>query len=199
MSRLPHVVAALALVASACGGSTSLKTTWHNPEAAAVSLRGNRVVALVISRNEATRRVAEDVLASELSSHGATGIAAYTILPASAYEDTTVARKAFAKANIEGVVTLRYLGRSDRPVVVSSPPPMYPYRDFWRYYPYGWQSQNMTVETITQVETLVYSLTQKKLLWAGLSETMNAGNTAETVRDIVHTVAGRLQDDGVIK
>jgi hypothetical protein len=198
--RLLAAAASIAIVgASACSSATKFGSTWHDPTAGAITLRGQRVVALVITRNEATRRVAEDVLASELTARGATGIAAYTVLPATAYEDTARARAAFATADIEGVVSLRFLSSRERTVVVPNSPPLDPYRSFWRYYPYGWSTPMTRIEEVTRLETLVYSLKQDKLLWAGTSETVDAGITAETVRDVAKQVAKRLHDDGLIE
>src|SRR5262245_36151832 len=73
------VFAPLAMILAACS-ATAFHSTWKAPDAQPVSATGEKVVALVVNANEASRRAAEDALARELSKRGALGIPAYTIL-----------------------------------------------------------------------------------------------------------------------
>src|SRR5262245_51885843 len=73
--------AALLLAAAVAGTTPTFVNTWKAPDAAPLTLRsGDVVVAMVISRNEGTRRSGEDALAAELSRRGLRVIPAYTVL-----------------------------------------------------------------------------------------------------------------------
>jgi hypothetical protein len=57
----------------------------------------------------------------------------------------------------------------------------------------------MTTDTIVSIETNVYSVTEDKLLWSGLSETFNPANTVQLVTDVAKAVRGALQKQGLIQ
>ena len=100
MSRnvMAAFVAAGALAVSACG-STSFNTTWKAPDAKPVTVEaGDKILALVISQNEATRRGAEAALAAELSKNGAEGIPAYSVIPDEAVQDQSKAKPYIEKS-----------------------------------------------------------------------------------------------------
>ena len=83
MSRrsLPNAVllAAVAVTLAACA-TTSLQSTWKDPSAAPLNLKGKKVVALVVTDEEALRNAAEDEAAREITAHGGVGVPAYTLL-----------------------------------------------------------------------------------------------------------------------
>src|SRR5215470_6719996 len=81
LSRRSCAALLLVAVLAGCSTTTRFVNTWKAPDAAPLSLRsGDVVVAMVISRNEGTRRSGEDALAAELSRRGLRVIPAYTIL-----------------------------------------------------------------------------------------------------------------------
>jgi hypothetical protein len=66
----PATVVALVLGLLACA-TTTFDSTWRAPDARPLQLTGKKVAGLVISKNEALRRSAEDAMAREISAHGA--------------------------------------------------------------------------------------------------------------------------------
>ena len=67
------VLAATAAVTLAACATTSLQSTWKDPAAAPLNLKGKKVVALVVTDEEALRYAAEDEAAREITAHGAIG------------------------------------------------------------------------------------------------------------------------------
>ena len=59
-------------------------------------MKGKTIVACVATEDESLRHGAEDVLASELTKHGAKGVPSYTIL-LPGVKDETLAKAAFEK------------------------------------------------------------------------------------------------------
>ena len=76
------------------------------------------------------------------------------------------------------------------------------YRGFGSYYGYGWQTTVSTgsvrTDTVVAVETLIYSLKDDKLLWAGTSHTTNPDNLAELVTEVADAVARQVAKQGLI-
>ena len=73
------LIAAAAVAAAACA-TTSFHSTWRNPAAEPLNFKGQKVCALIVSKEEGVRYGAEDALAREITKHGAVGIAAYTLV-----------------------------------------------------------------------------------------------------------------------
>ena len=107
--RLVLVVTA-AVVAAACA-STSFNSTWRNPAAEPGTFKGQKVAALVMSKEQSVRFGAEDALARELTARGAVGIAAYSLIPKELVHDKEKAKEFLEKANVVGVVAMRVVGK----------------------------------------------------------------------------------------
>jgi hypothetical protein len=197
-------VLALTLAAAGCA-TTSFTSTWKAPDAGPVSLGGKKVAAMMVTPNDGTRRAAEDVLARELSARGAQGVPSYSLFDGRDFKDEDVVRRAMQQAGIDGVVVIRAVG-SDKEVSYTpgtwTTRPVY--RVFWGgYYRYGWSSVYepgyLRTDTVVTVETLVYSMTDDKLIWAGASRTTNPSGLDALVKELAGKVAGQMRQEGVLR
>jgi hypothetical protein len=158
-------------------------------------------------RDEAARRIAEDALAREINARGAVGIPGYTVMPDSRPETEADARKAFENAGVQGIVVMRPVA-IDKQLVVSDPTYLEPpYRAYWGgYYGYGWRTPwvvplaraQVQTNTVVTIETLVYSLRQNKLVWAGRSQATNPYDVAAMVKRLSADAAKELQRQGLL-
>jgi len=79
------------------------------------------------------------------------------------------------------------------------------YATFWGagYYGYGWggvySPGYIQTDTIVIVETLVYSLPQNKLVWAGQSETTNPSKVGPFIQELVRKAAAEMEKQGLIR
>lgn len=202
-------VALVAVLATACETSQFV-STWKSPDAQPVQVNGTKVAAVVMINDRSTRRVAEDTLAAEITRRGGQGIAMYTLQDDDAKPSAEAAtRAALEKAGVEGVVVMRPV-KSDKDITVTPVNTFSPmYGAYWGgYYGYGWGSSwaggpvsmgnDIRVDTIVYVETLVYSLKQNKLIWSAQSKTTNPPNTDKFVLMLAQEVGDELKKDGVI-
>jgi len=195
------LLAAASLTACA---TTTFTSSWKAPDAQPMGkLTGQKVVAVVMARNTAARRAAEDSLAAVLSANGAQGVPSYTLMT-----DDAAGNEAKAKAAIEGsgavaVVVMRPVAKDKE---ISSTASMYMgprYGPYWGgYYGYGWGGAwggtTVRTDTIVTVETLVYSLKQNKLVWAGESRTTNPSNVDAFVKELAAGAAKQMQKLGLL-
>jgi hypothetical protein len=198
------MVAGLALSVAACA-TTTYTSTWKAPGARPFDAHGKKVVGLVMTRNAAARRSAEDALARELTALGAQGVAAYTLLPDTQTNDEAAAKAVLSSAGAVGVVAMRPVATNQE--VSSTPSTMYmgpTYRGFWSggYYGYGWggawSAPTIRTDTIVTVETLVYSLVDNQLLWGGQSRTTNPANADQFVRELVKEAVKAIKKQGLL-
>ena len=104
-------VGLISLGAAGCATSTGFQSTWRNPELDAIRIDGQKVVVLVISTQETTRRSAEDQVAAQITSRGAQGVASWTILPTADMQNEERTRAALTKAGAVGVVSMEIVAR----------------------------------------------------------------------------------------
>lgn len=201
------VFVCVALVLSSCATS-GLVSSWTAPDSLPLEPMGARVGAVVMLEDEASRRLAEDELARQISARGAQGIPGYSVMPNNRPSTEPEARAAFEHADVQGIVVMRPVS-TDREVVWD--PVLYlgrSYYSYWEgYYGYGWGSPwiypgisgvHAHTNTIVTVETLVYSLRQNKLVWAGKSKTVNPRNVQSLVSNLSQAVAMELQEQGLL-
>ena len=102
-----------------------------------------------------------------------------------------------------GTVVMRVVGRetqySYEPGAVWVRPY---YRSFWGgYWRYGWgavaEPGYLTVDKIVKVETLVYSLEQDQLVWAGVSRTIDPAQIESFISELAQAVTKRMEQEGV--
>jgi hypothetical protein len=200
-------VALLAVCAAACA-ATSFNSTWKAPDAQSLNFKGRKVMALVMTPDESVRYGAEDTLAQELTKLGAVGVAAYGVVPKELTQDKAKAKEFVEKAGVVGVVSMRVVGNDKE--LSSSPGGLYwtapTYSTFWAgggYYGWGWGAVYspgyLKTDTIISVETLVYSLEQDKLAWAGRSDTTNPEKVGPFVRELTAKVVGELKKNGLVR
>ncbi len=213
MSRtvMAAFVAAGAVALSGCS-STSYNTAWKAPDAQPIKVEaGEKVLAMVISPNEATRRGAEAALAAELSRNGAEGVPAYTVIPDDAVQDQSKAKPYIDKSGAVYAVVMRATGK-EKEVSGSGGMGTYPgmygpgwggYGGFYGgFYGYGWGGAYspgyLRTDTIVNVETLVYDLKADKLIWAGQSSTVNPSKAESMIKELVDEAAKEMKKQGLL-
>jgi hypothetical protein len=181
-------------------------STWKNPVAGPISRANEKVAAFVITADESMRLGPEETLATELRNRGVNCIAGYTVLPGELAKDQDKAKEFLGKAGITGAVVMRVLGREEQektymPGAVWYSGPNYP--GFWNYWGYSWtvvySPGYLEKDTIVSIETLVYSITQDQLLWAGRSETTNPKEIRKFVKDLVSTAGKEMRKAGLVQ
>jgi hypothetical protein len=194
------LLGAVAVTLAACA-STSLQSTWKDPTAAPLNLKGKKVVALVVVDEEALRYAAEDQAAREITAHGGVGVPAYTLLPQAQVRDKERARAIFEKEGIEAVVVVRPVAKEKALSGSFGTSPGY--SSFWGpgFWGGGWGwggDGYLRTDTILIVETLVYSLKQGKLVWASQSQTMNPTQVGSFVRELGKTLGTEMEKQGLL-
>lgn len=196
------VFVALALAASGCA-MTTFQSTWRSPDAQPLRLNGRKVVGVFLSKGPALRRRAEDEMARQISARGARGVPAYTILSDEEIRDKEAAKAKLEKEGFDGAVVMRIVGSRVRytygPGAIWVGPH---YRQFWRgYWGWGWGSVwepgYLAADRVVKVETLVYSLVQDQLVWAGVSKTVNPSKIDSFIAELAAAVSRQMEKDGL--
>jgi len=210
MSRaLMVALAAAGLVAAPAYAKTKFKTAWKSSEATQITLEpGDKVLAMVISAHDDSRNGAEAALAAELKKRGVEAIPAYTVIPKSVIQDEDKARPYVEKTGCKYAVIMRVVSQEKD---IKGSGPMYtavytgPYYGglYGGYWGFGWgmaySAGNMQIDTKVSVETLVYDLGTDKLIWAGMSETVNPSTALKFIKELVNEVGKEMRKQGLVR
>ena len=141
---------------------------------------------------------------------GVEAIPAYSVVPNSVIKDKDKARPYIERSGARYVIVMRVAGR-DKELRGSGPTfdavPVYtgPYYGgfYGGYYAFGWgvtySAGNLQIDEVVHVETLVYDLRNDKLVWAGMSETMNPDTAQKVVRDLAKEVGREMKKQGLVR
>lgn len=195
----------LSVALTACGGSTRYVNTWVDPAARPTDWDGQKIAAFVLSSRDSIRLGAEETLARELTSRGARGIAGHTIVPGEVTEDKDRVKELLSSEGIVGAVVMRVVGQNQQ--ISASPGTVWYtgsyYPSFYGYWSYGWtamyQPGQMRSDNIVSIETLLYSVTEDKLLWAGLSKTTNPDTIPKFINALVNEAGKEIRKTGLVE
>ena len=208
MRRLTLYTVGLAAALSAVLAAAEPKftSTWKSPEASTVSFAGKKVAALIISDDQGLRVSGEEALVRELAGIGLTqGVASYKLIPREELRDADKAKGWYERSGVDGVVTMRLVKADTRKTWEPSMWSSGYYSTFYGYYGYGWGSTYVydpgrtRTDEVVVVETLVFSVPQNKLLWAGVTESTNPKDANTVIKDIVKETVKEMQKQGLMR
>jgi hypothetical protein len=198
MSRISNVLVACAAVLIAACASTTLQTAWYDTTYAGGSFK--RVLVVGVGANVANRRAFEDIFAQKLSATGTQGIPGYRFVPDNVRTNEPGWNAGVAQSGADGLLVVRVLGVDTKTQVTTAmvPGPMYgPYYGGW------WGPQMYAVPEITQydvatVETSLFDVKTKQVVWAGTTQTFNPSSVAKETPGFADLIITQLAARGLI-
>lgn len=194
-----------------CATSTQLRKSWSDPSLAASPVKPfKKVFVIVKPRNEMYKKTAEDKLVAQIKKMEA--IPSYSYLsPADTSQKVLVEK--LIKDGFDGIIMMRVKAV----VQTQTINPGTSYSTWYGYSsPYGGYSAGVSYELGSYeknatsnvdvnsakdyiIETNIYSLESKKLLWSGVTASMSAKKLDPAIKGIVSTVRKELQKKGFLK
>ncbi len=202
---LGTAMAVWGLAALAWAGSVSFVSTWKNPNAGPLDRTGRKVATFVINPDESMRLGPEETLAAELRSRGVDCLAGYTVLPVELARDRDKAQAFLKRVGIAYAILIRVAGKGEElhymPGTAWYAGPHY--SNFWGYWDYGWSTVYspgyVYSDTVVSLETLVYSIEENTLLWAGLCKATNPKDIRKLVKEIADAAGKKIRKAGLIR
>lgn len=191
---------ALLISLASCSSSTRVVQSWREPSVTITEGEYDQVLVIALIKDEATRRAAEDHMASMMNGHGRVSYS-YLGPDPEAINDAGMNEK-MRNDGIDGVLIMRLVDRTREQTIV--PGTVYPayYRSAWGMYgySYGYYSTPGYVRTDVEyhVETNLYSTEREGLIWTSTTNTLNPASLDEAVHDIMKAVHQRMKKDGFI-
>jgi hypothetical protein len=180
-----------------------IENAWIEPTATAQSFALKRVLVVALVEDGAIRRATEDALVDVFRS-GARGQAgqlvaepSYRMLTSRELLDVAGSRRKVEAAGHDGAVLIRFVSSQQR---VTVEPPMYS-SGFWGPYGYGrsglYDAGRVYTDTILKLQVSIYSLAEDRLLWSGVSSTLNPSKIDKLVVEVADAVREELRQRAV--
>jgi len=199
--RSPFVLLALAILVAGCQ-TTSIQSAWYDTNFRGGPMRKIVVVGSVESVSDG--RVFEDIFAEKLRAAGVEGVAGHTVIADDARAGDAPFAAAVAKSGAQGLLLVRVL-RVDTRTQVSTT--MVPGGMGWGWGG-GWGSpfgpsmvpvQQVSQYDLASVESKLFDVQTKQLVWAATTTTFNPRSVARETPGFADVIIGQLAQRGIIQ
>jgi len=186
------------LLLVACSTSTKIEKSWTDPSVNPATIKPfEKILFVVLVKDESTRRIAEDRLVKQ---SGGRGVASYTFLkPGDSKENEKEIAERLRQNGFDGAVVMRLANVEKN--ATYTPGNSYGgwYSYYWLAYPGYDNTGYYSTDKIYYIETNIYSLDANKLLWSGVTSTINPAKTEKVVDEITTVIKNKLKEEGLMK
>jgi len=191
---------ALTMFVAGCQ-STSIRSAWYDTSFTGGPMR--KIVVVGSIENIADGRVFEDIFAERLRAAGVDGVAGYTVIGDDARAGEAPFSTAVAKTGAQGLLLVRLL-RVDTRTQVSTT--MVPGGMGWGWGG-GWGSpfgpsmvpvQQVSQYDLATVESKLFDVKTKQLVWAATTTTFNPSSVARETPGFADVIINQLAQRGII-
>jgi len=184
------LIAFFSTVIFSCTAPTYL-TSWKD---ATYNKKFTKVLVVALIKDLEYRKAYENHLVSALKSSGVSAATSLTLLPYNEPVTKSDLDKLVTDGKYDGLMILKYKGTKTTDVVRSG---YYDYYSDW----YGYQSGPAYIEhhQTVKMENILFSVEQKKAVWAGQTKTLNAWNADELAKSVSDEIILSLKEEKMIK
>jgi len=191
----------MAIFLVGCSTSNKITNSWKNPDVTQESAKFQTVAVFAMVKDQQMRQDVEEALASQMPNTVAVPV--YKMISNEELADIKAVKQKLSERGMEGALVLSVRNVDQKTTYYSSG--MYPsaYYNFGGYYnyawnymydPYGYSSTNVYVD----LEILIYSLKDDKLVWYGESTSVNPESIQQTISELAVSVKTQLIEDGLL-
>jgi hypothetical protein len=185
--------------------STKLEKSWADPSFNATMKPFTKVLVIAPLRDQNSQRIAEDKIVLKLQK-GVVGVQSYSYLQPNDTAITFVESK-LKQDGFDGIILMR-LTTIEKSMTYNQGTyyggyygGYYGYRGYGYggYYGGGYAPGYYSEDKTFMVETNLYRISDRKLLWSGTTSTLNPTSLEKSLDEIIYTIQYELQKKGLIK
>jgi hypothetical protein len=192
-------VAILALLVTLNGcTSTKLVSSWRNPETTVEMKKLNKVLVIALLKDENMRRNAEEQLVKH---HPEFLAPSYNIISSEMLKNQELVSETVASGGYDGMIIMRLVDREESTTYVPGNYPTY-YGGWYQYYrysaPYYYNPGYYQTSKYYSVETNIYSVNPDKLVWSGITSTLDPDNVKNAIDEIDDVIYAKMKKEGFL-
>jgi len=182
-----------------CCTSTRVERSWRDPLVTVDLSQLNKVMVVALLKNEGTRRSTEDELCALLKGKG---VPSYLYLTKDIKEENEGSiRDRIKSEGFDGYIIMRLVDVDKELKWVPGQYPLF-YGRFWGYYWNYWGAfynpgHYETTKTY-RIETNVYSIKRDKLIWSGITKSVDPGRVDKLMTAAAKAVYKEMVREGFI-
>jgi len=193
------IFALVALVALVSGcQTTSIQSAWFDTDFAGPPLR--KVIVVGITENVSDARVFEDIFVGKLRAAGVESIAGHAVISNDARASDSLFDAAVVKSGAQGLLLVRLLSVDTRTQVSTM---MVRGGMAWGLGTRSGPGQTLVPVQrnydLATVETKLFGVQTKQLIWAATTNTFNPGSVARETPAFADLIIGQLTVRGIIQ
>lgn len=196
----------LSFVISCSSTSTNIIGEWQPENLEKGSIQKVLVLGIFSQDKPLLRRNFEDGIVKAFKDDGVNATPSMDHMPYDVTVDSTTFEKYFENLDIDAVVVSRLLAvdqkRDFQSGYLYTIPFSYYYGFYGFYYAgieYANSSGYLSKDVVVVLETNIYETTDKKLIWSGISETMEPDKASDVIYSFGETLVGTLKKEGYFK
>ncbi|MBK9099243.1 MAG: hypothetical protein IPM14_14220 [bacterium] len=194
------------LFISCSSTKTEIIGEWQNDSYQKGNIEKVLVLGIVNKEKPLLRRNFEDGMAKAFNDGGIYATPSMDHMPYDVAIDSTAFEKYFKELDVEAVVVSRLVAVDANRDYKAGYLYTIPYNSYYGFYGYyyagisyanssGYLSQNVVVV----LETNVYETTDKKLIWSGVSETVEPDKASDVINSFSDELVRKLKSEGYFK
>ena len=196
----------LTIIISCSSTKTDIIGEWQDDTYQKGNIQKVLLLGIVSKEKPLLRRNFEDGMTKAFRDAGINATPSMDIMPYDVAVDSTTFEKYFKELQVDAVVVARLVAVDAARDYTAGYLYTIPYNSYYGFYGYyyagvsmanssGYLSQNVVVV----LETNVYETTNKKLIWSGVSETVEPDKASDVIDSFGDELVGRLKSEGYFK
>jgi len=197
----------LIIICEGCGSTqTEIIGEWSEDEYKTGSIGKILVLGIVDQKKPLLKRRFEDGLVEAFKSGGVDAVASMDYMPYDELIDSTSFEKYFNDLELDAVIVSRLVGVDKERKAVTGYAYVIPYNSYYGFYghyyaavQYANTSGYLSKNVVVVLETNLYETKNKKLIWSGISETIDPVKPSDVIRSFGNTLVSTLSRKGYFK
>lgn len=197
----------LTIIFISCSSTkTSIIGEWQDDTYQKGNIQKVLVLGIVNKEKPLLRRNFEDGMKKAFEDGGISATPSMDHMPYDVATDSTTFEKYFKELQVDAVVVARLVAvdaNRDYKAGYLYTIPYNSYYGFYGYYNAGIQYANsagyLSQEVVVVLETNIYETTNKRLIWSGVSETVEPDKASDVINSFGSELVSRLKSEGYFK
>jgi len=203
---LPLLIIILSfIIFYSCGSTTEIIGEWSEDEYKTGSIDKLLILGVVDQKKPLLKRKFEDGLVSAFKSRGTDAVASMDYMPYDEVIDSTTFEKYFSDLELDAVLVSRLVGIDKERKVEAGYAYVLPYNNYYGFYGYYYAavqyantSSYLSKNVVVVLETNLYETKNKKIIWSGISETIDPDKASDVIKSLGAVLADKLSSEGFL-
>lgn len=190
---------------TSCGPTTEIIGEWSEDEYKTGSINKLLILGIVDQKKPLLKRKFEDGLVDAFISGGTDAVASMDYMPYDEIIDSTSFEKYFSDLELDAVLVSRLVGVDKERRVTAGYAYTIPYSSYYGFYghyyasvQYANSSSYLSKNVVVVLETNLYETKDKKLIWSGISETIDPDKASDVIKSLGAVLADKLSSEGFL-